>query len=108
MLLLDPEAPSSLLRRGLHLGHRSSGQGGGLVRQIAVAVTLYAGGGGISLLCRAVPRCVLRAHGHSSIRQASRSNWEARATASELGSELSTELRRSCSAGQRRDCPSRW
>src|SRR5215471_3744645 len=108
MLLLDPEAPSPLFRRGLRLGHRGSGQGGGLVRQVAVAVTLYAGGGGISLLCRAVPGCMLRAHGQWHIRQASRSSWEARATASELGSELSAELRWSCSAGQRRNCPSRW
>src|SRR5262245_28748228 len=107
MLLLDPKAPGPLLRRRLRVGNRRRGKGGGVVREVAVAAPLYAGGAGVSLLCRAVSRRLVRAYGPRPVRKASRSTWEARARAPGLGGELSAELRRSCSAARRRDCPYR-
>src|SRR6516165_6669817 len=101
MLLLDSKAPSALLLRRFRVSERDSGQGGDVVRQVRVAVTLSAGEGGISLLCRAVSCCLVQARRSRSIRQASTSAWCARAAPTSLGSDLSAELRRSCSAGRR-------
>jgi hypothetical protein len=99
MLLLDPKASGALLRRRLRIGDRRSGQAGHIVRDVRVAVALSAGEGGISSLCGAVSRRMVRVRGSRAVRQASRSAWEARAAASGLGGELSAELQGSCSGG---------
>src|SRR5215469_14403082 len=107
MFLLDPKAAGARPRRRLRDGARGSGESGGLVCDVSVAIALSAGEDGISFLCRTVLRLAVRARWTRALRQVPRSTWRTRAAPKGLGGELSAELRGSRRPDRCRDCPHR-
>src|SRR5262245_23380532 len=98
MFLLDPKAPSPLLRGRLRGGGRGGGKGRAMVRNFRCGGTVRDGSGGLSFLCRPGSRRAVWIRGGRRVPQASASATTARATPSWLGGDLSSELPRPCGA----------